>query len=110
MIHSDIAPGLPSIDLDRNALSQALNNLVDNAEKFSQDKRKIDINTRRDNEYIVISVTDYGIGIPQAEIDKIFDVTRLNELGLSCDTPLEDGLRRTIEWFLKAREEGTVRL
>ena len=31
-------------------------------------------------------------------------------LGLSCDTSLEDGLRRTVQWFRQAREEGTVRL
>jgi len=47
---------------------------------------------------------------PDGQIDKIFDVSRLNQLGLSCDTSLEEGLRRTVEWFLKAREEGTVRL
>ena len=72
-IHSDIAPDLPSIFLDRNALSQALNNLIDNAEKFSRDKKEIDISAKKDNKSIVINVTDYGIGIPQAEIDQIFD-------------------------------------
>ena len=30
---------------------------------------------------------------------KIFDVKKLSSLGLACDTPLETGLRRTIEWF-----------
>jgi signal transduction histidine kinase len=72
-IQSDIAPDLPAIVLDRNALSQALNNLVDNAEKFSQHKKEIEMSAKRENESIVISVTDYGIGIPQSEIDKIFD-------------------------------------
>jgi nucleoside-diphosphate-sugar epimerase len=43
-------------------------------------------------------------------MDKIFAVSRLNSLGLSCDTPLEDGLRRTVQWFRKARNEGSVRL
>ena len=47
---------------------------------------------------------------PDGQMDKIFDVTRLNGLGLFCNTTLEDGLRRTTEWFLRAREEGTVRL
>jgi len=73
VIHSDIAHDLPSILLDRNALTQALNNLIDNAEKFSQDRKEIDISVGRDDKNIVISVTDYGIGIPQADIDKIFD-------------------------------------
>lgn len=47
---------------------------------------------------------------PDGQMDKIFDVTRLNNLGLHCDTTLEDGLRKTTEWFLKARQEGNVRL
>ncbi|HNS79856.1 MAG TPA: NAD-dependent epimerase/dehydratase family protein [Kiritimatiellia bacterium] len=47
---------------------------------------------------------------PDGQMDKIFDVARLHSLGLSCDTSLEDGLRRTTEWFIKARKDGTVRL
>ncbi len=47
---------------------------------------------------------------PDGQIDKIFDVRRLHALGLSCPTPLEEGLRRTVRWFEQARREGTVRL
>lgn len=47
---------------------------------------------------------------PDGQMDKIFDVTRLKSLGLSCDTPLAEGLRRTADWFEQARREGTVRL
>jgi len=47
---------------------------------------------------------------PDGQMDKIFDVTRLNQLGLSCSTSLEDGLRRTTDWFRAARTTGEVRL
>lgn len=47
---------------------------------------------------------------PDGQIDKIFDVSRLNALGLACTTPLLDGLKRTAAWFDQARKEGTVRL
>jgi GDP-L-fucose synthase len=47
---------------------------------------------------------------PDGQMDKIFDVTRLHELGLSCDTPLEVGLKRTAAWFDHARKDGSVRL
>lgn len=47
---------------------------------------------------------------PDGQIDKIFDVTRLHQLGLRCDTPLAEGLRATIHWFEGARNEGQVRL
>ncbi|NCD34077.1 MAG: GDP-L-fucose synthase [Spartobacteria bacterium] len=64
----------------------------------------------------VKKVTDYPGEIvwdttkPDGQIDKIFDVTQLHDLGLSCNTSLEDGLRRTLNWFALAREEGSVRL
>lgn len=47
---------------------------------------------------------------PDGQMDKIFDVSRLRALGLSCDTTLENGLTRTAKWFLKARSTGDVRL
>jgi len=47
---------------------------------------------------------------PDGQMDKIFDVTRLHALGLSCDTPLKDGLKRTAAWFEEARRAGTVRI
>jgi len=47
---------------------------------------------------------------PDGQIDKIFDVTKLKSLGLSCETSLEEGLRRTSKWFVEARANKTVRL
>ncbi|MBU0715123.1 MAG: GDP-L-fucose synthase [Verrucomicrobia bacterium] len=47
---------------------------------------------------------------PDGQMDKIFDVTRLYGLGLRCQTKLDQGLARTVKWFLQARQEGTVRL
>lgn len=47
---------------------------------------------------------------PDGQMDKIFDIQRLRSLGLSCDTPLDIGLKKTADWFVKARKEGMVRL
>ncbi|HMP72653.1 MAG TPA: GDP-L-fucose synthase [Kiritimatiellia bacterium] len=47
---------------------------------------------------------------PDGQMDKIFDVTRLHQLGLACTTPLAEGLQRTAAWFELARAQGTVRL
>ena len=47
---------------------------------------------------------------PDGQMDKIFDVSRLKSLGLSCNTPLLEGLKRTAQWFDQARHEGIVRL
>ncbi|MFQ5502422.1 MAG: NAD-dependent epimerase/dehydratase family protein [Phycisphaerae bacterium] len=42
---------------------------------------------------------------PDGQAVKIFDVTKLNQLDLYCDTPLHDGLRKTIEWFSRNYEK-----
>ena len=47
---------------------------------------------------------------PDGQMVKIFDVKRLNALGLNCLTTLEDGVRRTVEWFCREYDRGTVRL
>jgi len=47
---------------------------------------------------------------PDGQIDKIFDVTRLHQLGLACPTSLREGLVKTATWFLEARRVGGVRL
>ena len=36
---------------------------------------------------------------PDGQMMKLFDVTRLHSLGLSCDTPLRTGLKLTSDWF-----------
>lgn len=36
---------------------------------------------------------------PDGQMVKVFDVSRLKSLGLSCDTPFETGLQRTVAWF-----------
>lgn len=41
---------------------------------------------------------------PNGQMVKIFDVKRLKSLGLSCDTPLREGLSKTLAWFKKNYE------
>lgn len=47
---------------------------------------------------------------PDGQLEKIFDPGRLHQLGLKCPTPLEAGMRKTVEWFLANRTGGKVRL
>jgi GDP-L-fucose synthase len=44
---------------------------------------------------------------PDGQRVKVFDVTRLRGLGLSCPTPLREGLRRTIGWFRENYQRRT---
>lgn len=72
-INTHIEKDIPSLSIDRDALSQALNNLLDNAAKFSPAGKDIVVSIRKEAENVIIDIKDKGIGIPQEEMDKIFD-------------------------------------
>jgi signal transduction histidine kinase len=58
---------------DREAVSRALLNLIDNAIKYSADEKAIDVILRQDVEHVVLEVHDRGIGIGPKDLEKIFD-------------------------------------
>jgi signal transduction histidine kinase len=68
-----IAEGIPPIEADRDALEQAILNLLANAMKYSGKSRDIDLRVSRQNGNAVIQVADYGIGIPAKEHQRIFE-------------------------------------
>jgi signal transduction histidine kinase/tetratricopeptide (TPR) repeat protein len=72
-IQTQISEDIPLLDVDKDAMSQALNNLLDNAVKFSPDRKEIDVILKKDDKNIILEVRDKGIGIPPDEWDKVFD-------------------------------------
>lgn len=58
---------------DARYVKEVLNNLLDNAIKYSPQGGAITVRGRRIHEQIEISVSDHGVGIPQEELDRIFE-------------------------------------
>jgi two-component system, OmpR family, sensor histidine kinase SenX3 len=59
---------------DEELLTTALRNLVDNAVAYSPENTRVVIATRvAEDEHVEISVTDQGIGIPDADLERIFE-------------------------------------
>ena len=58
---------------DKNALERILNNLIENAFKYSDSKSTINISTKKVKDHLEISVKDSGRGIPDEEQDFLFD-------------------------------------
>ncbi len=58
---------------DEELLFQVWVNLLDNAIKFSNQNGKIDVKVASKNGYINVAVKDYGAGMQEAELDKIFE-------------------------------------
>ena len=72
-LESELAEDIPEIAVDKEALSQALINLVNNAIKYSSDGKFIKLETRRTGDHLRLSVSDHGIGIAPSEQRKIFE-------------------------------------
>jgi signal transduction histidine kinase len=68
-----VAAGLPDVAIDRDAVAQALANLVDNAIKYAGDRKVLRVDARGEAGHVVIAVADEGIGIPPEEHARIFE-------------------------------------
>lgn len=62
----------PMIKVDAGAMSQAVMNLLTNADKYSPGDKEIVVALRRDRRHVVIEVVDQGFGIPKEDCKKIF--------------------------------------
>jgi signal transduction histidine kinase len=69
-IECDVPDAGPVISADRDALAQALWNLIDNAVKYSPEGKTIRVEVRAENQ-AAIRIRDHGIGIPAGEISRI---------------------------------------
>jgi len=61
------------INIDPDSIKQALTNLIDNAIKYSSDKREISVRIVEKSDEVNIQVQDKGIGIPEEEQKLIFN-------------------------------------
>ncbi len=72
-INLDVAPDMPEIQADREAISQMVTNLIDNAVKYSEGEAEITIRAFLRGGKIVIQVADKGVGIDEEDAKRIFD-------------------------------------
>lgn len=72
-IEMNFPPSFPVIRGDERRLTQVLNNLMSNAIKYSPDGGKITVTGEVQRNYVLISVSDEGIGIPDHQKDRIFE-------------------------------------
>jgi signal transduction histidine kinase len=72
-VEVDVAPDLPEVRADAEAVKQALANLVDNAIKYSAERRRLAVRARAAPGGVAIEVADDGVGIPPGELGRIFE-------------------------------------
>jgi two-component system phosphate regulon sensor histidine kinase PhoR len=72
-LEADIAADRPVLQLDANAYTLAVLNLIDNAIKYAADGKRIALAVHRVGDRVVLTVRDWGPGIDPEEHDRIFD-------------------------------------
>ena len=72
-IHLDIHPGCEVIKADRIHFANVIDNLIENAIKYSGDTVNINISVMSENKSLRISVIDDGIGISAKDIKRLFE-------------------------------------
>lgn len=66
---------LPKVFVDEQKLSMAVSNLLDNAIRYNVENGKVTVSVKQDPEkpFVTISIADTGIGIPDEEVEKLFN-------------------------------------
>jgi PAS domain S-box-containing protein len=71
-IKLEIAPNLPAVMADRDRIEEVLQNLLDNAIKYSPRRRMITVAARATSDEVIVSVSDVGMGISVRDQEQIF--------------------------------------
>jgi signal transduction histidine kinase len=67
-----IDPATGSVEADPMRIGQVATNLIGNAIKFSPERGKIEIFASGDSSSVTVSVKDYGRGIAQRDLSRLF--------------------------------------
>ena len=103
-IELDLSDGLPLVDVEPvSMLNNVINNLVSNAIKFSYKDGVIHISSKVEEDYVIVSIRDNGMGMPEELLGKLFSSTEKtsrkgtnNEEGTGFGMPL---VKTTLQAF-----------
>ncbi|KKC31421.1 sensor histidine kinase [Devosia psychrophila] len=107
LIDISLAPNLPSALGDGTLLEQVLFNLLDNARKYGAAEQPVSIFAKAEDGHATISVTDQGKGIPEADLEKIFE--KFYRRAKSDGRPAGTGLGLSIARGLMTAMGGTIK-
>ena len=110
-------PGEPvHLDGDATRLAQIFSNLLNNAAKYTPSGGTIELSTRREGDFVVISVRDNGVGIPLDMLHQVFDMflqvdasTSRSRSGLGIGLTLVKRLVHLHDGTVEARSDGLGR-
>lgn len=100
---------VPEVYADPEAVSEAVINLLDNAVKYSNDRKEIMISTGKEGNFVYIEITDKGIGLTEEAQKKVFDKFYRVSDGL-VHTTKGTGLGLTLVKHIMDAHQGEVKI
>lgn len=85
-ITTEIQSELPPVLVDREAMTQAVLNLLNNAIKYSTDVKRIEVLVEQRGETLAVEIADRGVGISRSEHRRIFEKFYRISTGMVHDT------------------------
>ncbi len=103
----EIAKPLPMIEADKDALVTVLVNLLDNAFKYTNEDKRIELKVFRGNGFVCFAVKDNGIGMTRRQVKMAFD--RFYQVDSSLSRRTEGaGLGLSIVKFIVEAHKGEI--
>jgi PAS domain S-box-containing protein len=72
-LEAQVEPDLPPVVGDPTHLNQVLDNLLGNALKFTPTGGTIAVSLAREDDFLILEVSDTGVGIPSDQLDRVFE-------------------------------------
>lgn len=85
-LYTEFTPGLPDVFQDQTKIRQILMNLLSNAIKFTPEGGRIRVTASQADDDFLIEVEDTGIGIPEADLQVIFEKFRQGPAAVGGNT------------------------
>lgn len=109
VVHTDISDEVPPVMLDTDNFKTILNNLVENAIKYSNDEKYLGISLKSTGNKVELKIEDRGIGMSKQNLSNIFDKFFRAEDTLTAQTK-GHGLGLSIVKNLVELNDGEIRV
>ncbi|WP_020530499.1 sensor histidine kinase [Flexithrix dorotheae] len=100
---------IPALNLDKGAITESVINLLDNAIKYSEEQKKITIETRLEKNQVELKIKDSGIGISELHQKEIFEKFFRVTTG-SIHNTKGTGLGLTLVKHIMEAHKGAIKL
>jgi signal transduction histidine kinase len=108
VLELELPEHLPTVQVDRRRCERILLNLISNANRYTQPGGKISVGIKMEPTYLVTTVKDTGQGIPEEDLEKVFNVYYRNSAADGWGAGKSSGIGLAIAKYLVEVHGGKI--